>query len=71
MIIIISKMEELDKKLLLLEKHERKYNLIFYGFEEESGENVHETLRESFMNDLMIDEERVRIMYFANGHRLM
>ena len=66
-----NKLEELDKKLILLEKHDRKYNLLFYGFEEEASENIHETMRHSFINELHIDEERVRNMYFAHGHRLM
>ena len=51
----------------MLEKHDRKYNLIFYGFREEAKEDV---LRESFVNDLDLDEERVRNMYFSNGHRI-
>jgi hypothetical protein len=62
--------EELDRKFLLLEKHDRKYNSLFYGFEEHKGENVYEIIRESCINDLELDEERVRNMYFAHGHRV-
>lgn len=65
-----SKVAEMDKKLKLLEKHDRRYNLLFYGFTEEYNENVHETIRESFIQDLKIDEERVRNMYFANDDRM-
>ena len=65
-----SKMVEMDKKLKLLEKHDQKYNLLFYGFTEEYNENIHETMRESFTQDLKIDKERVRNMYFAHGHRM-
>ena len=32
------KLKELDVKLQLLEKKDRKYNLLFYGFHEEAGE---------------------------------
>ena len=65
-----TKIDELDKKLKLLEKHDRKYNLLFYGFPEETNENVYTTMRDSFVQDLKIDEERVHNMYFSNGHRL-
>ena len=65
-----TKTDELDKKLKLLEKHDRKYNLLFYGFPEETNENVYTTMRDSFVQDLKIDEERVHNMYFSNGHRL-
>ena len=63
------KMRELDNKLMLLEKQDRKYNLLFYGFTEAADEDVFDILRESFIVDLQIDEERVRNMYFSNGHR--
>lgn len=64
------KLNKLDIKLKLLEKQDRKYNLLFYGFEEEEGENVFAKLRDSFINELNLDEERVRSMYFAAGHRI-
>ena len=64
------KMKELDVKLKLLEKQDRKYNLLFFGFKEEVGEDVFETLRDIFINDLKLDEERVRNKYFAAGHRI-
>ena len=65
-----TKIEELIKKLKLLEKHDRKYNLLFFGFREEAREYVFDVLRESFVNHLDLDEERVRDMYFVNGHRI-
>ena len=64
------KIKELDKKLMLLEKQDRKYNLLFYGFEEVAGEDVYKTVRQSLIHDLELDEERVRNMYFAAGHRV-
>lgn len=64
------KIKELDNKLLLLEKHDRKYNLLFYGVSEEQNENVIDTLRELFKNDLEIGEDRVNSMYFISGHRI-
>lgn len=64
-----TKLSNLDNKLKLIEKHDRNYNLLFYGFPEDRGENVYDMLRESFISDLQIEEERVRTMYFSNGHR--
>lgn len=64
------KISELNSKLLLLEKHDRKYNLLFYGIQEEPGEDVIDKLKTMFINDLEIDEDRVESMYFAHGHRL-
>lgn len=64
------KLQELDNKLMLLEKQDRKYNLLFYGFQEVAGENVYNVIRQSLINDLKLDEERVRTMYFAAGHRV-
>lgn len=64
------KITELNNKLLLLEKHDRKYNLLFYGIQEEQGEDVIEKLKVIFINDLEIDEDKVESMYFAHGHRL-
>ena len=62
--------KKLENKLKLLEKHDRKYNLLFYGFTEDSNENVYTTMRDSFIKELNIEEERVQNMYFANGHRM-
>lgn len=67
---IDEKIEELNKKLLLLEKQDRKYNLLVYGIPEESDEDVCEKMRELFVNDLQISPHRVDNMYFAHGHRL-
>ena len=65
-----TKLKELDNKLMLLEKQDRKYNLLFYGFKEDAGEDVYNIVRQSLIDDLKLDEERVRNMYFAAGHRV-
>ena len=62
--------KKLENKLKLLEKHDRKYNLLFCGFTEDSNENVYITMRDSFIKELNIAKERVQNMYFANGHRM-
>ena len=65
-----SKIEQLNQKLLLLEKQDRKYNLIFYGFPEGPNENVVEKLKSMFIKDLKIDQSRVEGMMFNHGHRM-
>ena len=67
---IDTKIEELNQKLLLMEKHDRKYNLLFYGFPEERSEHIFDKFRKVFVNDLGIDPYTVDNMYFVHGHRL-
>ena len=68
---IDTKMQELNQKLLLMEKHERKYNLLFYGFpEEQRGENIYDKMRNVFIEDLQLDPNKVDNMYCAHAHRL-
>ena len=62
--------EEIDRKLLLSEKQDRRYNLLFYGIREENDEDISEKLREMFIQDLKLDEDKVAKMYFAHGHRI-
>ena len=42
------KIESLNKKLMMLEKHDRKYNLIFHGVAEEQGEKLYNKMRAFF-----------------------
>lgn len=63
-------MREISQKLLLMEKQDRKYNLLVYGIPEEAEEDVCAKMRELFVNDLEISQRRVNAMYFAHGHRL-
>lgn len=64
------KVESLNKKLMMLEKHDRKYNLIFHGVTEEQGEKLYNKMRGFFLHSLKIEEERVKKIHFSNGHRL-
>ena len=66
-----TKTGELDKKVKLPEKQDRKYNVLFYGTEEEAHENIYDTFGDSLMKDLGVDVERERTMYLAHGHRLL
>lgn len=55
---------------MTLEKQDRKYNLIFYGFPEKPNENVVDTLKMIFISDLKIGPVRVESMQFNHGHRM-
>ena len=65
-----TKIQELENKLLLQEKQDRKYNLLFYGITEDQNENVEDKLRTLFTEDLELDYHRVNSMYFTHGHRI-
>lgn len=67
---IDTKLRELNEKILLMEKQDRKYNLLFYGFPEEGSENLFDKLRKVFVKDLEIDSVTVENMYFVHGHRM-
>lgn len=66
-----SKIKMLNQKLMLLEKQDRKYNLLFYGVAEERAENVFEKVRQLCTDDLGLESEKVNNMYFAHGHRML
>ena len=67
---LTEKNEELDRKLLQLEKQDRKYNLIFYEIAEERQEKLYEKMRNFFIEYLEIEPVRARQIHFSNGHRL-
>ena len=64
------KITDLDNKFMLLEKHDCKYNLLIYGVKEENNEDVIETMKKIFTDDMGIGESRVDDMYFAHAHRV-
>ena len=63
------KIKELDNKLLLLEKQDRKYNLLFYGIPEEANERLYDKMRHFFATELGIEKEAAQNIHFVNGHR--
>lgn len=65
-----TKIKAMNQKLKLLEKQDRKYNLLFYGVAEERSENLFEKIRQLCKEDLEIHAETVDNMYFAHGHRI-
>lgn len=65
-----AQIDELERKMLLQEKHDRRYNLLFYGFTEDSEENLSEVMKTFFRSKLELEEDRVNKMVFANIHRM-
>ena len=63
------KIKELENKLLLLEKQDRKYNLLFYGIPEEANERLYDKMRHFFETELGIEKEAAQNIHFVNGHR--
>ena len=51
---IDKKIQELDDKLLMLEKQDRKYNFLFYGIPQEVNEKLYEKNENIFETDLRI-----------------
>ena len=64
------KVPELENKLLLQEKQDGKYNLLFYGITEEPNEDIEDKLKNIFLKNLKLDYGRVSNIYFAHGHRI-
>lgn len=55
---------------MMLEKQDRKYNLIFYGIQEEAREKLYEKMRNMFTEKLKISSKKAESIHFTNGHRL-
>ena len=55
---------------MLIEKHDCKCNLLIYGVKEQDKEDVIETIKKIFTDDMEIGESRVDDMYFAHAHRV-
>ena len=63
------KNEYLENKILSLEIHSRKANLLFYGIQQQDGENIYDVLKEAFIS-LGIDAAVAGGLAVANAHRL-
>ena len=64
------KFEKYEEKLILLEIHNRKSNLLLYGVEnQQQGEDIYAILTATFIN-LGIEESIAKNIAIANAHRL-
>lgn len=63
--------DNLAEKAVLLEKHERKYNILIYGIDDSNrDENIYGVTRHLFTQDLEIDHRKAQAIPIANAHRL-
>ena len=60
-------MKLLENKIISLEIHNRKSNLLFYGINQNEGENVYKVLKDAFATLGVDDAPMIAI---ANAHRL-
>ena len=65
---INEKLQALENKLTMLEKHDRKFILIFHGIAEEWRD--YNKMRSFFVSDMKIEQERASKIHFLNGQRL-
>lgn len=67
-----TQIQSLTEKTILLEKHERKYNILIYGLDDSANddENVYAVVRQFFNKDLDIDQRKVNSIPLANAHRV-
>jgi len=63
--------DSLSEKVVLLEKHERKYNILIYGIDDrDQDENIYAVTRHLFTQELEIDHRKAQAIPIANAHRL-
>ncbi|CAC5402932.1 unnamed protein product [Mytilus coruscus] len=55
---------------LLLEKHDRKYNVLMYGMPVKCDENIWDVFDNLMINYLKTDKPKVDSFSLANGHRI-
>ena len=61
--------KSLENKVTMLEIHNRKSNLLFYGLQQNEGENVYQVLKGAFVS-LGLDDTVASRIALANAHRL-
>ncbi|CAC5375923.1 unnamed protein product [Mytilus coruscus] len=63
--------DDLKEKPILLEKHDRKYNILLYGIDDSNPEeNVYATTRKLLRENLLRDARKANSMPLANAHRV-
>ncbi|KAK6178422.1 hypothetical protein SNE40_013214 [Patella caerulea] len=63
---IKEEVQMLNEKSILAEKHDRKYNLVFYGIPQTNEEDINETMSNFLQEQLQLNSK----MEIANQHRL-
>ncbi|VDI25118.1 Hypothetical predicted protein [Mytilus galloprovincialis] len=63
-------LKNLKEKQVLLEKHDRKYNILVYGMPEKRDENIWKVIDDLMMNYLKMEKAKAESFPFANAHRI-
>ncbi|CAC5385956.1 unnamed protein product [Mytilus coruscus] len=64
-------MNEIKDQVTLLEKQERKYNVMIYGVDDSNAdENIYSVTRELFSQNLNIEQRKANAIPIANAHRV-
>lgn len=63
------RIQSLENKILSLEIHDRKSNLLFYGLQQNEGEIIYDVLKAAFVS-LGIEDRIASTITIANAHRL-
>ncbi|CAC5422660.1 unnamed protein product [Mytilus coruscus] len=67
---IDEKLASLKECQVLLEKHDRKYNILIYGIEQKQNEIIWEVIDILFVKDLGIEKFKADSFLIANAHRI-
>ncbi|CAC5406412.1 unnamed protein product [Mytilus coruscus] len=66
-----TQMIEIKDQITLLEKHERKYNVMIYGVDDSNAdENIYSVTRQLFSQNLKIEQRKANAIPIANAHRV-
>ncbi|CAC5420973.1 unnamed protein product [Mytilus coruscus] len=66
-----TQMNEIKDQVTLLEKHERKYNVMIYGVDDSNAdENIYSVTRQLFSQNLKIEQRKANAIPIANAHRV-
>ncbi|CAC5422216.1 unnamed protein product [Mytilus coruscus] len=66
-----TQMNEMKDQVTLLEKHERKYNVMIYGVDDsKADENIYSVTRQLFSQNLKIEQRKANTIPIANAHRV-
>ncbi len=64
------KLKSVTDKITLMEIHNRKLNLLFYGVEQKPGEIVRNVIRDVWVSDFGMTDEEATDTEIVNAHRL-
>lgn len=64
------KVKDLEEKLVLLEIHDRKQNLLFYNVEENENEDLEDKMKNVWQDSYGLTDDQIERVILTNCHRL-